>query len=34
MCRSAHGFLFVDLNTTDPDRMFQDSLLQYLRQTD
>ena len=25
------GFLFADLKTTDPDRMFQDSLVQYLR---
>ena len=25
------GFLFVDLKTTDPDRMFQGSLVQYLR---
>ena len=29
-----YGFLFVDLKTVDPDRMFQDSLLQYLRPTD
>ena len=28
------GFLFVDLKTTDPERMFQDSLLQYLRPSD
>ncbi len=28
------GFLFVYLKTTDPDRMFQDSLLQYLRSSD
>ncbi len=28
-----YGFLFVDLKTTDPDRMFQDSLVQYLRPT-
>ena len=26
-------FLFADLKTVDPDRMFQDSLLQYLRPT-
>ena len=26
-----YGFLFVDLKTTDPDRMFQDSLVQYVR---
>ena len=25
------GFLFVDLKTSDPDRLFQDSLVQYLR---
>ena len=25
------GFLFADLKTTDPDRMFQDSLVQYMR---
>ncbi len=25
------GFLFADLKTADPDRMFQDSLVQYLR---
>ncbi len=25
------GFLFADLTTTDPDRMFQDSFVQYLR---
>ena len=29
-----YGFLFADLKTVDPDRMFQDSLLQYLRPTD
>ena len=29
-----YGFLFVDLKTTDPDRMFQDSLVQYLRPTE
>jgi len=29
-----YGFLFVDLKTVDPDRMFQDSLLQYLRPTE
>ena len=28
------GFLFVDLKTSDPDRMFQDSLVQYLRPSD
>ena len=28
------GFLFVDLKTADPDRMFQDSLVQYLRPSD
>ena len=28
------GFLFVDLKTPDPDRMFQDSLVQYLRPSD
>ena len=28
------GFLFGDLKTTDPDRMFQDSLVQYLRPRD
>ena len=28
-----YGFLFADLKTTNPDRMFQDSLLQYLRPT-
>ena len=28
-----YGFFFVDLKTTDPDRMYQDSLLQYLRPT-
>ena len=26
-----YGFLFVDLKTTDPDCMFQDSLVQYVR---
>ena len=25
------GFLFADLKTADPDRMFQDSFVQYLR---
>ena len=29
-----YGFLFVDLKTTDPNRMFQDSLVQYLRPTE
>ena len=28
------GFLFVDLKTIDPERMFQDSLVQYLRLSD
>ena len=28
------GFLFVDLKTSDPERMFQDSLLQYLHPSD
>ena len=28
------GFLFVDLKTIDPERMFQDSLVQYLRPSD
>ena len=28
------GFLFADLKTTDPDRMFQDSLVKYLRPSD
>ena len=27
------GFLFVDLKTSDPDKMYQDSLVQYLRPT-
>jgi len=29
-----YGFLFADLKSVDPDRTFQDSLLQYLRPTD
>ena len=29
-----YGFLFADLKSVDPDRMFQDSLLQYLRPSD
>ncbi len=29
-----YGFLFVDLKTTDPNKMFQDSLVQYLRPTE
>ena len=29
-----YGFLFADLKTVDPERMFQDSLLQYLHPTD
>ena len=32
--RRPFGFLFVDLKTTDPERMFQDSLVQYLRPSD
>ena len=32
--RRPFGFLFVDLKTPDPDRMFQDSLVQYLRPSD
>ncbi len=28
------GFLFADLKTTDPNRMYQDSLVQYLRPSD
>ena len=28
-----YGFLFVDLKTSDPDKMYQDSLVQYLRPT-
>ena len=28
------GFLYVDLKTADPDRVFQDSLVQYLRPSD
>ena len=28
------GFLCADMKTTDPDRMFQDSLVQYLRPSD
>ena len=32
--RRPFGFLFVDLKTTDPDRMYQDSLVQYLRPSD
>ncbi len=27
------GFLFVDLKTSDPDKLYQDSLVQYLRPT-
>ena len=32
--RRPFGFLFADLKSVDPDRMFQDSLLQYLRPSD
>ena len=32
--RRLFGFLFVDLTTSDPERMFQDSLVQYLRPSD
>ena len=28
-----YGFLFVDLKTSDPDKTYQDSLVQYLRPT-
>ena len=31
--RRPFGFLFVDLKTSDPDKMYQDSLVQYLRPT-